>query len=568
MPPAGVDAVDSKETEVRASVTLQATEDVERIEAPVTWKAYLLCAFASFGGIFFGYDSGYINGVNGAKIFIEAVEGVGAEALSDSNQSLITSILSCGTFFGALIAGDLADWIGRKWTVIIGCIIYMIGCVIQMITSPEHALGPIVAGRLIAGLGVGFESAIVILYMSEICPRKVRGALVSGYQFCITIGIMLASIVVYATKGRDDTGSYRIPIAIQFPWAIILGGGLLFLPDSPRYLVKKGNLPAAVNALARVRGQPEDSVYVQTELAEIVANEEYERALIPSTTWYGSWANCFKGGLWESKSNLRRTILGTSLQMMQQWTGVNFIFYYSTPFLQSTGAIEDSFLMSLIFTLVNVCSTPLSFWTVERFGRRSILIVGAFGMLVCQFIVGIIGVTVGFNHTHPAPTEANPDATIANNISAVNAQVAFIAIFIFWFASTWGPGAWVVIGEIFPLPIRSRGVGLSTASNWLWNTIIAVITPYMTHPNKGNMKSSVFFVWGGLCTCAFVYSYFLIPETKGLTLEQVDKMMEETTPRTSAKWKPSTTFAAAVGTKDGFLDKSVVAGVERRGSAV
>jgi sugar porter (SP) family MFS transporter len=568
MPPAGVDAVDSKETEVRASVTLQATEDVERIEAPVTWKAYLLCAFASFGGIFFGYDSGYINGVNGAKIFIEAVEGVGAEALSDSNQSLITSILSCGTFFGALIAGDLADWIGRKWTVIIGCIIYMIGCVIQMITSPEHALGPIVAGRLIAGLGVGFESAIVILYMSEICPRKVRGALVSGYQFCITIGIMLASIVVYATKGRDDTGSYRIPIAIQFPWAIILGGGLLFLPDSPRYFVKKGNLPAAVNALARVRGQPEDSVYVQTELAEIVANEEYERALIPSTTWYGSWANCFKGGLWESKSNLRRTILGTSLQMMQQWTGVNFIFYYSTPFLQSTGAIEDSFLMSLIFTLVNVCSTPLSFWTVERFGRRSILIVGAFGMLVCQFIVGIIGVTVGFNHTHPAPTEANPDATIANNISAVNAQVAFIAIFIFWFASTWGPGAWVVIGEIFPLPIRSRGVGLSTASNWLWNTIIAVITPYMTHPNKGNMKSSVFFVWGGLCTCAFVYSYFLIPETKGLTLEQVDKMMEETTPRTSAKWKPSTTFAAAVGTKDGFLDKSVVADVERRGSAV
>jgi sugar porter (SP) family MFS transporter len=379
---------------------------------------------------------------------------------------------------------------------------------------------------------------------------------------------MLASIVVYATKGRDDTGSYRIPIAIQFPWAIILGGGLLFLPDSPRYFVKKGNLPAAVNALARVRGQPEDSVYVQTELAEIVANEEYERALIPSTTWYGSWANCFKGGLWESKSNLRRTILGTSLQMMQQWTGVNFIFYYSTPFLQSTGAIEDSFLMSLIFTLVNVCSTPLSFWTVERFGRRSILIVGAFGMLVCQFIVGIIGVTVGFNHTHPAPTEANPDATIANNISAVNAQVAFIAIFIFWFASTWGPGAWVVIGEIFPLPIRSRGVGLSTASNWLWNTIIAVITPYMTHPNKGNMKSSVFFVWGGLCTCAFVYSYFLIPETKGLTLEQVDKMMEETTPRTSAKWKPSTTFAAAVGTKDGFLDKSVVADVERRGSAV
>lgn len=152
----------------KTSVTLHTAPDVEHIEAPVTWKAYLLCAFASFGGIFFGYDSGYINGVLGSRIFIDAVESYGAKEVSESNTSLIVSILSCGTFFGALIAGDLADFIGRKWTVIIGCVIYALGCVIQMITSPDHALGPIVAGRIIAGLGVGFESAIVILYMSEI----------------------------------------------------------------------------------------------------------------------------------------------------------------------------------------------------------------------------------------------------------------------------------------------------------------------------------------------------------------------------------------------------------------
>ncbi|GAB0139049.1 hypothetical protein EsDP_00007265 [Epichloe bromicola] len=541
----------------KTSVTLHTAPDVEHIEAPVTWKAYLLCAFASFGGIFFGYDSGYINGVLGSRIFIDAVEAVGAKEVSESNTSLIVSILSCGTFFGALIAGDLADFIGRKWTVIIGCVIYALGVVIQMITSPEHALGPIVAGRVIAGLGVGFESAIVILYMSEICPRKVRGALVAGYQFCITIGIMLASIVVYATKDRKDTGAYRIPIAIQFPWAMILGIGLLFLPDSPRYFVKKGQIQKAIDALSRVRGQPPNSDYVQTEIAEIVANEEYERALIPSTTWFGSWANCFKGSLWSAKSNLRRTILGTSLQMMQQWTGVNFIFYYSTPFLKSTGAIKDTFLISLVFTLVNVLSTPLSFWTVERFGRRTILIVGAAGMLICQFLVAIIGVTVGFNHSHPDPSDpSDPDKTLADNVSAVNAQIAFIAIFIFWFASTWGPGAWIVIGEIFPLPIRSRGVGLSTASNWLWNTIIAVITPYMVGEHRGNMKSSVFFVWGGLCTCAFVYTYFLVPETKGLSLEQVDKMMEETTPRNSAKWKPHTTFARTVGAGQ-YIEKPI-----------
>lgn len=120
------------------------------------------------------------------------------------------------------------------------------------------------------------------------------------------------------------------------------------------------------------------------------------------------------------------------MQMMQQWTGVNFIFYYSTPFLKSTGAISNEFLISLIFTLVNVCSTPISFYTVEKFGRRFILLYGAFGMLICQFLVAIIGVTVGFNKTH-VDAAGN---SIADNISAVNAQIAFIAIFIFFFAST------------------------------------------------------------------------------------------------------------------------------------
>ncbi|KAM0550726.1 hypothetical protein ACHAPJ_008791 [Fusarium lateritium] len=536
--------------ERRGSVALQTTEDVEQIEAPVTWKAYLMCAFASFGGIFFGYDSGYINGVNGSKYFIEQVEGAGKTALRESHQSLIVSILSCGTFFGALIAGDLADRIGRKWTVIYGCCIYALGVVIQMITGHGDPLACIVVGRLVAGVGVGFESAIVILYMSEICPKKVRGALVAGYQFCITIGIMLASCIVYATEDFYSMKSYQIPIGIQFPWAVILGGGLLFLPDSPRFFVKRGRIEEAIDALSRVRGQPKDSKFVQTEIAEIVANEEYERQIIPNASWFGSWANCFKGSLWDAKSNLRRTILGTSLQMMQQWTGVNFIFYYSTPFLQSTGAIKNTFLISIVFTIVNVFSTPLSFWTVERFGRRSILLVGAAGMLICQFLVAIIGVTIGFNHTHASPTADEPDRMIANNISAVNAQIAFIAIFIFFFASTWGPGAWIVIGEIFPLPIRSRGVGISTASNWLWNTIIAVITPYMVGENRGNLKSSVFFIWGGLCTSALVYTYFLVPETKGLSLEQVDKMMEETTPRTSAKWRPHTTFAQTMGAGD------------------
>jgi hypothetical protein len=182
---------------------LSTTNDVNRIEAPVTWKAYLICAFASFGGIFFGYDSGYINGATSNPLFIHIVEGPGATALSSSHSSLIVSILSCGTFFGALIAGDVADMIGRKYTVVIGCGIYILGVVIQMITGPGHGLGVIVAGRLVAGLGVGFESAIVILYMSEIVS-------IDGIQWQTTWSLMCRAISVprkCAVLSWPDTNS-------------------------------------------------------------------------------------------------------------------------------------------------------------------------------------------------------------------------------------------------------------------------------------------------------------------------------------------------------------------------
>ncbi|CAI7640180.1 unnamed protein product [Penicillium pancosmium] len=518
------------------AVTTMGTVDARRIEAPVTFKTYLMCAFAAFGGIFFGYDSGYISGVLSMDYFIETFEGLDKAntptdkfVIPSSRKSLIVSILSAGTFFGALIAGDLADWYGRRFTIISGCVVFIIGVVLQTASS---TLGLLVAGRLIAGFGVGFVSAVIIMYMSEIAPRKVRGAIVSGYQFCITIGLMMASCVDYGTEHRTDSGSYRIPIGLQMLWAVILAVGLFVLPESPRFFIRKGRKEEAIDALARIRDQPRDSEFIQSEINEIEANYLYEIQVIPDEGYFNSWINCFRGNIFHPNSNVRRTVLGTSLQMMQQWTGVNFVFYYGTPFFTQLGTISNPFLISMITTIVNVLSTPLSFYAIEKVGRRPLLLWGAFGMVICQFLVAIIGVTDG------------------QSPKAVSAMISFICIYIFFFASTWGPGAWVVIGEIFPLPIRSRGVALSTASNWLWNCIIAVITPYMTDADQGNLGPKVFFIWGSLCACAFVYTYFLIPETKGLTLEQVDKMMEETTPRTSAKWQPHSTFIDEMGLTD------------------
>ncbi|KAK4245240.1 hypothetical protein C7999DRAFT_43213 [Corynascus novoguineensis] len=513
---------------------LTGTADLSRVEAPVTFKAYLLCAFAAFGGIFFGYDTGWMSGVLGMPYFITQYTGLRYDystgqpidvdstefALPSSTKSLMTSILSCGTFFGALIAGDIADFIGRRPTIIIGCAVFSVGCVLEIASTNQVTL--FVMGRLVSGLGVGFISATILLYMAEVAPKRVRGALVSGYQFCITLGILLANCVNYATANRNDTGSYRIPVGVQFLWALILGIGLFVLPESPRFHVMKGQFHAAAKDLSLVRGQPIDSDYIKDELAEIVANHEYEMQVIPQTSYIGSWMAPFQGSLRKGNSNLRRTILGAGMQMMQQLTGINFIFYFGTTFFQELGTIHNPFFISLVTTLVNVVSTPLSFWAIEHLGRRPLLNWGALGMMVSQLVVAAVGVAPPGRAGEPA---------------AVRAMIAFICIYIFFFASTWGPVGWVVIGECFPLPIRSRGVGIATASNWFWNCIMAVVTPYMVgdEPGSAALGPGVFFIWGSLCILSWAFAYLLVPEMRGLTLEQIDTMMEETTPRRSAE---------------------------------
>lgn len=283
----------------------------------------------SISGILFGYDSGYISGVLGMdyvkKHFGHAVTtdvDPSGFIMASWQKSLITSILSAGTFFGALIGGGISEHIGRRMTIMISCLVFAIGVAVQV---GSVNVGALVAGRLIAGFGVGGVSATVVLYVSEISPRKVRGTLVSVYQWAITIGLLVSSGVDQGTKDRSNRSSYRIPIGIQFIWAAILAMGLFFLPESPRYYVRKGRLDDAAKSLVIVRGQPETDPRIQAELAEIEANYEYEKQ-IAST----SWLDCFKGGL-APRGNLRRVISGTCLQMFQQWTGINFICKSAPP---------------------------------------------------------------------------------------------------------------------------------------------------------------------------------------------------------------------------------------------
>lgn len=415
---------------------------------------------------------------------------------SESRISLIVSILSVGTFVGALLAGPLSDWIGRRWGIIISAAIpFNLGVALQVAATEQTMF---IIGRLFAGFGVGLVSVQIPMFQSETLPKWIRGAVVGSYQLCITIGLLLASVVDYATQDRNDSGSYRIPLAIQFAWAIILCTGMFLLPETPRWLVSKGRDAKATRSLCRLRRLPADSPYIIAEIEEIKGNYEYEKSLGSA-----SYLECFKGTIG------KRTITGITLQSLQQLVGINFIIYYGTSyFSENVQGLPSAFILQVITNLVNVIMTFPGLYAIDRFGRRPVLLTGAIGMGTCQFIVAACGA-----------------ATPTSNFNSQAAQFAFVCIYISFFASTFGPAAWVVTGEMFPLKVRAKCLSMTTAANWFFNWLLSFITPYLTGALDPT-QSNVFWIWGSFCWLAAIFTYTMIYETKDMTLEQVNELYE------------------------------------------
>ncbi|SCV02033.1 LAME_0G20120g1_1 [Lachancea meyersii CBS 8951] len=477
------------------------------------FRAIFVGLFVAFGGILFGYDTGTISGVLAMDYVKQHFTSRGHFTANET--SLITAVLSAGTFCGAVLAPLASDTLGRRLGLIISTVIFTIGVILQVASSGQDLL---IAGRVIAGAGVGILSAIVPLYQAEASPKWIRGAVTSCYQWAITIGLLLAACVNQGTHARNDSGSYRIPIAIQLVWALILFIGMLILPESPRFYVMKDKMPQASEALSKLRGLPQDHENVQSELEEIIANYNYERSFGKSSIF-----NCFK----PTNHQLKRIIIGISIQGLQQLTGINFIFYYGTQFFQNSG-IKNPFIIQLIMNVVNVVMTIPGIALVEVAGRRNLLLWGATGMCISELIVAAVG------------------TALPNSLSANKTLIAFSCTFIASFASTWGPLAWVVVGEIFPLTVRAKSVAVCAASNWLFNFAIAYATPYLVDSQHANLQSKVFFIWGGCTFLCFLFVYFFIYETKGFTLEQIDELFETCrSARHSKGFVPSACSAAS-----------------------
>ena len=372
---------------------------------------------------------------------------------------------------------------------------------------------------MLAGVGVGAISVLVPMYQSEMAPKWIRGTLVCAYQLSITIGLLSASVINVITANMTSSAAYRIPLGLQFVPAFILTGGILVLPETPRWLVMKGRHESAGLSLSRLRRLDITHPALVDELHEIEANHQYELSLGPNTYM----------GLFRGTPHLgRRTFTGCFLQMLQQLTGINFIMYYSTTFFDGAG-VQSPYTKSLIMNTINVVSTIPGLLVIESWGRRRLLMIGAAGMATCQLVMATFAAAAGSNLQDTAQM----------------ILIVFCAVNVFFFAASWGPVAWVVTSEIYPLKVRAKAISISTASNWLLNFAIAYASPFMVGngPGHADFGSKIFFIWGAFCIIALFFVWCMVYETSKISLEQIDEMYERIPHAWNSKdFRPSWSF--------------------------
>ncbi|THU85105.1 sugar transporter [Dendrothele bispora CBS 962.96] len=488
---------------------------------PTNRKAILLATFVAFGGFLFGYDIGVISGClimdDFVRRFGEQMSD-GSFVLSSSRQSIITSLLSAGTFVGALGQAFTSDRFGRKGTILIWAAIFTVGTAIQ--TGTDTSLAQITIGRFIAGLGVGAMSAIVPLYNGETAPKALRGTLLVLYQLQIIFGIFISYIIELGTHTISNSASWRLPVGLQMLWGLILLSGLFFLPESPRHLLGNGRREEARKVIAEL-----NSVPLEDPLVDETVDELLYAIKVENEGGKAGWLECFstRNMLW------KRTANGMMLQFIQQLNGQNFYYYYGDTFFKSAGTTLSPFVIQTILGAVSVVGTVPALYLIETWGRRRSLLTGSIMEAVCSLIAGLVG------HFTLAPTGTDRSLLTQRNKRGGDVIIAFAVLHVFSFSVFWGPVPWVYLGESFPLRVRPKAIALGSATNWIWNFLLSFFAPRIAE-DIGPLILMIFF---GMLVFGYVYVYLAIPETKGLSLEEVDEMyVAGIKPWNSSTWKP------------------------------
>ena len=449
---------------------------------------YFIGFTAALAGLLFGLDVGVISG---ALDFIKRDFLADLNPLqADSRAEFIVSALLWGAVAGTLISGFLSSKFGRKKTILVSAVVFIAGSLACAFSPDEHFL---MGARFLLGIGVGVASFTAPLYLSEISPQSVRGSMISMYQLMITIGILIAFLsdtwlATYATFGEETGGHWRVMLGVIAIPAAVMFGGVLFLPESPRWLFLNGFHNRAKDVFRYMKlGESE----IAAEIKEI---EESTR--VKQSGWQ----------LFARNGNFRRAIaLGVGLQVIQQLTGINVIMYYAPRIFELAGFGDKTEQMwgTVVVGITNVLATFIAIAFVDRLGRKPIMYVGFVTMGVAMITVGSL-----FN----TGIEANP--------SLGYAAIFALLVFIVGFAMSAGPIIWVICSEIYPLSGRDLGVTVSTTTNWVVNAIVGQTFLTLINTIGGG---NTFLLYGGMNVLFIIFFILLVPETKGISLEYIER---------------------------------------------
>lgn len=430
----------------------------------------LVASIAALGGLLFGYDTGVISG---AILFIRK-----DFALDSQTEAFTISVVLLGCILGSALAGTIADRFGRRPTLFTAGVVFLGGALISALAPSETAL---LIGRFVVGIGIGFSSVVAPLYISEVAPAPNRGALVALYQFAITVGILAAYIVDYVLASH---AAWRWMLGLAVIPSFVLMAGMLFMPESPRFLFKIGIVDRARKEIERIYNDAAASRQEEASIAESL------------TVKSAGFAALLSGSLGFV------VFIGVALAILQQITGINTVIYYGPQIFQmaGVGSASASILAQSLVGTVNCVMTIVAIGYVDRIGRKPLLYVGLTGMFVA-----LSALSVAFSQPH-----------LSGSLGGI--ALASMMVYVGCFAFSFGPILWILLSEIFPLQVRGLGMSICTLANWVGNFLVSQF--FLTMVDKLG-RTATFAIYAVLCIVTIVFVRAFVPETKRELLELV-----------------------------------------------
>ncbi|KAL3450482.1 general substrate transporter [Aspergillus insuetus] len=466
-------------------------------------------SLASLGGISFGYDQGVISIIN----VMDEFHRVFPDAESEFGKGFMTGMLLLGALVGCLLMPYLADRISRKWALTAAVVVFDTGAIIQ--TAAQN-YGTIVAGRAIGGVGMGALAMGAPLYIAEIAPPNLRGTLLVLESVSIVSGAVISYWITFSTRFIAGETSFRLPLGLQMIPATVLGVTIHFFPYSPRWLALADRADDCIASLAKLRRLSPTDPRVQAEYRGILLETTVQRTLNerrhPGMTGTKleliSWLDLFR------RRNWRRTVVACGVTFFQQFSGINAFIYYAPTLFQSLGqTAEMSLVLSGVFNVLQLVAVLACVLLIDNLGRRPLAILGGFGTASAYIIIAALSRVYSSDW--------------AANVAAGWACVAMSFLFIVIFGLSYSPLGWALPPEVYTNTSRSRGVGLATSVGWLSNFIVGVSTP----PMLASIGFGTYLFYAAFCLLAGLWAVFLLPETRGKTLEELDEIFGDASGR-------------------------------------